>query len=104
MSPRKNRRSGSGHPPAGGGGAWAQETEDAPDGQWVVRSISGSGAVKAYRCPGCDQEIPPGVAHVVAWRTDDRGGEDRRHWHRPCWQARGRRSPRVLRSRNAPRH
>ncbi|MFD0537435.1 hypothetical protein ACFQY7_30485 [Actinomadura luteofluorescens] len=63
----------------------------------------GTGAAKPYRCPGCDQEIAPGVGHVVAWRAGD-GGDDRRHWHRPCWQARNRRTPRVLRSRNAPRY
>ncbi|MFG2090815.1 MULTISPECIES: ATP/GTP-binding protein [unclassified Spirillospora] len=103
MSPRKNRRALSGRPSRGGGGVWAQETEEGPDGAWIVRAISGAAATKAYRCPGCDQEIPPGVAHVVAWPADDRGGEDRRHWHRPCWQARGRRSPRIMRSRDAPR-
>jgi hypothetical protein len=65
--------------------------ESAPDGDWHVRSISGAAAAKTYRCPGCDQEIPTGVAHVVAWRV---GEEDlRRHWHRPCWQARDRRRP-----------
>ncbi|MFI0479323.1 ATP/GTP-binding protein [Actinomadura sp. 9N215] len=105
MSPRKNRRAPSGRPDkGGGGGSWAQETEEGPDGEWVVRAVSGAGAVKAYRCPGCDQEIPPGIGHVVAWPADDQGGDDRRHWHRPCWQARTRRSPRVRRSRNAPRY
>ncbi|GAA4231340.1 hypothetical protein GCM10022254_28240 [Actinomadura meridiana] len=103
MSPRKNRRAVSGRPDRSGG-SWVQETEAAADGEWNVRAVSGAGAVKAYRCPGCDQEIPPGVAHVVAWRTDDRSGDDRRHWHRPCWQARSRRSPRVRRSRDAPRY
>jgi hypothetical protein len=104
MSPRKNRRAVSGRPDRPGGGSWVQETEAAADGEWYVRAVSGAGAVKAYRCPGCDQEIMPGVAHVVAWRTDDREGDDRRHWHRPCWQARTRRSPRVRRSRGAPRY
>ncbi|TDC65916.1 ATP/GTP-binding protein [Actinomadura sp. GC306] len=103
MSPRKNRRTVS-ERGARGGASWVQETEAGPDGEWVVRAISGAGAAKAYRCPGCDQEIPPGVAHVVAWRADDRDGRDRRHWHRPCWQARGRRSPRIMRSRGAPRY
>ncbi|TDE15171.1 ATP/GTP-binding protein [Actinomadura sp. 6K520] len=103
MSPRKNRRAVSGRA-SPGGVSWVQETEEGPDGEWVVRAVSGAGAVKPYRCPGCDQEIPPGVAHVVAWRADDRDGRDRRHWHRPCWQARGRRSPRIMRSRGAPRY
>ncbi|WP_433474119.1 ATP/GTP-binding protein [Spirillospora sp. CA-142024] len=103
MSPRKNRRNYTGRPPKREGGPWAQETEDGPDGEWIVRSIAGANATKPYRCPGCDQEIPPGVGHVVAWRAGD-GGDDRRHWHRPCWQARTRRSPRILRGRNAPRY
>jgi hypothetical protein len=78
------------------------QTESAPDGEWVIRSVSGSGAAKVYRCPGCDQEITAGLAHIVAWRV---GEEDaRRHWHRPCWQARSRRRTRVERSRNAPRY
>ncbi|HEU5035077.1 MAG TPA: hypothetical protein VFT62_10020 [Mycobacteriales bacterium] len=64
-------------------------TEHAADGDWVVRPISAEAAVKTYRCPGCDQEIPPAVPHVVAWRVGEE--ELRRHWHRPCWGARLRR-------------
>ena len=75
------------------------------DGEWMVRSIFGGAAAKTYRCPGCMQEIRPGVAHVVAWPVDGRGDEsDRRHWHTGCWRARGRRGPDVERSRNAPRY
>ena len=75
------------------------------DGDWQVRGIPGAAAVKTYRCPGCDQEIHPGVAHLVAWPADGRGDlTDRRHWHRGCWRARDRRGPVVQRSRNAPRH
>ncbi|GAA3232928.1 ATP/GTP-binding protein [Actinocorallia longicatena] len=95
MSPRKNRRDGDGGKAVGG--AWSygvQGTEQATDGDWHVRTILASAAVKTYRCPGCDQTIPPGTAHLVAWPAD-RGGEDfRRHWHRPCWNARLRRGPR----------
>lgn len=58
-------------------------TESAPDGDWVVRPITASAAVKTYRCPGCDHEIRPAVPHVVAWRVGDE--DDRRHWHTPCW-------------------
>jgi hypothetical protein len=73
------------------------------DGEWTVRGLSGAG--KTYRCPGCLQEIRPGVAHVVAWPADGRGDEtDRRHWHTGCWRARDRRAPAVERSRNAPRY
>ena len=60
---------------------------------YLVRRVAGSGAAKAYRCPGCDQEILPGVPHVVAWPDDDLGAEDRRHWHSGCWSARGTRGP-----------
>lgn len=65
-----------------------------PDGMWHVRTISGAGAAKTYRCPGCQQEIRPGLPHVVAWRADRHDGEEhRRHWHTPCWNARARRRP-----------
>ena len=75
------------------------------DGEWMVRSIFGGAATKTYRCPGCVQEIRPGVAHVVAWPIDGSGdGSDRRHWHTGCWRARDRRGPGVERSRNAPRY
>lgn len=75
------------------------------DGDWQVRAIPGSAAAKTYRCPGCDQEIRPGVAHLVVWPADERGDlTDRRHWHNGCWRARDRRSPVVQRSRSAPRY
>ena len=76
-----------------------------PDGDWLVRNVPGTAAGKTYRCPGCDQEIRPGVAHVVAWPADERGDlSDRRHWHTGCWSARDRRAPGTLRSRSAPRY
>lgn len=51
-----------------------------------VRDVASGQATKWYRCPGCDQEIPPGVAHIVAWPADYGGrADDRRHWHRNCW-------------------
>jgi hypothetical protein len=69
-------------------------TQSGPDGDWTVRHLTGDGSTKTYRCPGCSQEIPPGVAHVVAYPADERGGvTDRRHWHTGCWQARQRRGP-----------
>jgi hypothetical protein len=72
-----------------------EHTEQWPDGEWIVRSIPGANSAKAYRCPGCDQEIPAGTPHVVAWLADDTlGVEDRRHWHTPCWQHRLRRRQR----------
>jgi len=64
------------------------------DGEWLVRTVPGEAATKTYRCPGCDHEIPAGVAHVVAWPADERGDlSDRRHWHTGCWRARDRRGP-----------
>ena len=60
-----------------------------PDGEWVVQRVTGSD--KGYRCPGCEQEIAAGVAHVVAWPAERDVGE-RRHWHTPCWNARARRT------------
>lgn len=71
-------------------------TEHGSDGSWTVRTVGAAGATKAYLCPGCRQEIPPGTAHVVAWQDDallgaQAGLELRRHWHAGCWRARGRR-------------
>ena len=68
------------------------------DGEWTVRHLPPGGSEKTYRCPGCDQEIPPGVAHLVAWPADERGDlSDRRHWHVGCWRARDRRTPTTRR-------
>jgi hypothetical protein len=80
----------------------ADTVEEAADGDWVVRPVPGARADKIYRCPGCDQEIRPGTAHVVTWpayaRDSDLDPWDtgaaadwRRHWHTTCWRARDRR-------------
>ncbi|HEX7197140.1 MAG TPA: hypothetical protein VF364_09960 [Candidatus Limnocylindria bacterium] len=77
------------------------------DAEWVVRQVTGSAATRAYRCPGCDQEIRPATPHVVAWpagESDEAELASRRHWHSACWRARDRRVPRTQRSRNAPRY
>ncbi|MFE2373130.1 ATP/GTP-binding protein [Streptomyces sp. NPDC059398] len=110
MSPRRNRPRGGEKPsePAGGGGGpdrfGLQGAETWQGEEWSVRMVSGASAQgKRYRCPGCDQEIPSGVPHVVAW-PEYGGVDDRRHWHRACWNARDRRTSRVQRSRNAPRY
>jgi hypothetical protein len=71
--------------------------------EYAVRPVTGGAAGKSYRCPGCDQEIRPGIPHVVVW-AEPSGGDDRRHWHTACWNARDRRSARLQRSRNAPRY
>ncbi|NNH74563.1 ATP/GTP-binding protein [Nocardia uniformis] len=70
-------------------------TETGPDGEsYMVRQIPGSRATKRYRCPGCDHEVMPGVAHIVAWPAHD-GEDDRRHWHTGCWN--GRNTRRITR-------
>ncbi|MFH0242343.1 ATP/GTP-binding protein [Streptomyces sp. HK10] len=107
MSPRRNRPRGGGRSARRDGEAdgrhGMEHTDEWRGEEWVVRPINGQSAAKHYRCPGCDQEIPPGVPHVVAWQRDGRG-DDRRHWHRACWNARDRRSARLQRSRQAPRY
>jgi hypothetical protein len=40
-------------------------------------------AVKPYRCPGCDHEIPAGLGHEVVVPT--LSPDLRRHWHSGCW-------------------
>ena len=75
--------------------------EQVVDG-YVVRAVAGSVSARAYRCPGCDQELSPSTAHVVAW--PEGRPDDRRHWHTACWAARGRRGVKVHRSKNAPRY
>jgi hypothetical protein len=102
VSPRKTRKP---RPPTGGyGGAsprgatapsaplGPERIEDWPDGEWVVRPVPGAAAAKPYRCPGCDQELYPGVAHVVTWPAHA-GADARRHWHTVCWQRRMLRRP-----------
>jgi hypothetical protein len=82
-------RPGTGGAPAAGLGP--PQTQAWPDGEWIVRQVPGDAATKTYRCPGCDQEIMPGVAHVVAWPAQTPGPAERRHWHNSCWQRRPRR-------------
>jgi hypothetical protein len=74
-----------------------QERQSRGDGDWIVRRVSGTASTKAYRCPGCDQQILPNTPHVVAWPENPSllaaiGGaqslDERRHWHTTCWQRR----------------
>ncbi|MGI8665385.1 MAG: hypothetical protein ACR2N4_05065 [Jatrophihabitans sp.] len=86
------------------GGAGFEGSEDWRGEEYRVRQVSGAGSAGQYRCPGCDQLLAAGIAHVVAWPAHDLAATNRRHWHTGCWQARGRRGPAVERSRNAPRY
>ena len=89
VSPRKTRKTRIAAPSAPLG---PERIEDWPDGDWVVRPVPGAAATKPYRCPGCDQELYPGIAHVVVWPTHS-GVAARRHWHTVCWQRRMQRRP-----------
>lgn len=116
-TPKRNGRSAGRAGSAGGAGSVGDDRDDAPRSlggwylertdrfrgeDWKVRPVDG-GSGKVYRCPGCEQEIRPGVGHVVAW-PEHAGADDRRHWHSACWNARERRGAAVQRSRNAPRY
>ena len=77
--------------------AGMQRQESHPDGDWVVRPVSGASSGRAYRCPGCQQEVAAGTPHVVAWPAAALVGEgldQRRHWHTACWRSRRHRRPR----------
>jgi hypothetical protein len=67
--------------------------ESAPDGEWMVRTMTASRAEKSYICPGCSTAVLPGVAHLVVWSEDHLFGaaaglSERRHWHSNCWTSR----------------
>jgi hypothetical protein len=58
---------------------------------WNVQPVSAAQAQKSYVCPGCGQDVAPGVAHLVTWRADGVMGDAadlaaRRHWHVHCWK------------------
>jgi hypothetical protein len=59
------------------------DDSDFGEGGLDVRHVQPYQAVKTYRCPGCDHEIPPGLGHEVVVPRD--APEDRRHWHTSCW-------------------
>lgn len=69
---------------------WADDWDERDDDVLDVRHVQPYEAVKTYRCPGCDHEIPPGLGHEVVVPLDSPA--DRRHWHTGCWRrAAGRR-------------
>ncbi|MBS1264645.1 MAG: hypothetical protein MAG471_00470 [Acidimicrobiaceae bacterium] len=55
-------------------------------GELEVRFIQPYQATKAYTCPGCNREIPPGLGHMVVVPVE--APDLRRHWHRGCWMGR----------------
>jgi hypothetical protein len=61
------------------------------DAELEVRRIQPYQARKTYICPGCNQDIPPGVGHVVVVPRE--APDLRRHWHNGCWTNRTRRRP-----------
>jgi hypothetical protein len=60
--------------------------------QAEVRHVMPANAQKAYRCPGCNQDVAPRTGHVVIVPLSD--PSLRRHWHSACWALRDRRHPR----------
>jgi hypothetical protein len=54
-----------------------------------VQHVQPYQAVKTYRCPGCDHEIPPGLGHEVVFPRG--AAHERRHWHTGCWRRASRR-------------
>ena len=100
--PRRGRRTSGGRPGGRPPLRRPDPVEEAGDGDWVVRAVTGSATGKTYRCPGCDQEVRPGTPHLVTWPAyardsdldpwdTDSAADLRRHWHAACWRARGRR-------------
>ena len=46
------------------GGATREEAY--AGGRWTVRAVTGASATRPYLCPGCQQDIPPGLPHAIA--------------------------------------
>jgi hypothetical protein len=68
-----------------------KRTETRRGVSWTVQPVTGANGEKSYTCPGCGRQIPPGTAHLVAWRADGVLGDAadlaaRRHWHTACWR------------------
>jgi hypothetical protein len=72
-------------------GGLPPDPETNPDAGFEIRRIHPFQARKTYRCPGCQQEIPPGLGHLVVVPRE--APDRRRHWHRACWEHRQRRRP-----------
>ncbi|MBK7609850.1 MAG: hypothetical protein IPJ15_00600 [Actinomycetales bacterium] len=97
--PRANRRRDDGAPlDLGRATAGVPGRAEYAGRDWFVRPVAGARGdsgdlTRAYRCPGCQQEVGA-QAHVVAWPAEGVGGADhRRHWHTRCWANRHTRPP-----------
>ncbi len=55
-------------------------------GEVDTRRVQPYEALKTYLCPGCQQEIPVGMGHIVAVPRE--APDLRRHWHHSCWTRR----------------
>src|SRR4051812_11013800 len=65
--PRRSRRPDRPAIPPGATG-W-QTAQASADGDFLVRTVPGAASAKSYRCPGCQQLIASGTAHLVVWPT-----------------------------------
>jgi hypothetical protein len=61
------------------------------DAEFEVRRMHPFQARKLYLCPGCQQEIRPGLGHLVV--VPRHQPDERRHWHQACWEQRSHRRP-----------
>jgi len=80
---------------------FADDVDEGDPDALDVRHVQPYEAVKTYRCPGCDHEIPPGLGHEVVVPLAH--PEDRRHWHSSCWHRASQRPPRASSRRPARR-
>lgn len=79
--------------PRDGAAFFGAETVEGPSWDfgrpYILRRVGAAGAQKNYVCPGCNNTIFAGMAHIVAWPQEGGGRvEERRHWHTRCWERR----------------
>ena len=68
--PRKNRRDPAFFEPPDAAGVPVTRSDAPMWAQAPGYEIRNVGGQKAYRCPGCDHQVP----------------QARRHWHTECWR------------------